>query len=426
MAPPRAIPKTWPWRCRRCCRLTAAARPPRTCTGARLADVRGGQRTWEVHDALGSVRQVLNDQGSAFATQQHDAWGVPSTVSARASFGFTGEVQDARSGLVYLRARWYDANDGRFVSRDPYAGVASVPSSQHPYQYALNNPVLQTDPSGRCVGYLWGDPSCQFAGWNPRNWNYSDGLDALQRGLDVVGLFPGLGEPADLLNALISYHRGNCVEALLSLAAAVPFLGWGATGVKYADEVVGVADDAAAYIDDVVGGADEAAGVGDEVAGGSDEAADAADEVRAPCPLGAAPSGKGRGLAAPLMKKCGIEYQQMGGFAEDMDSKGFHLDVVDPKTKDRTGELLLEPKLLPDGTINISVNGWSKLKGNVTQDMVEGVETLLRRNPKRGITMAQHMADSFKHSANFQHRVREGQLIRQALENGRFVVVPGN
>jgi hypothetical protein len=57
-------------------------------------------------------------------------------------------------------------------------------------------------------------------------------LDGLQTGLDVAGLVPGVGEFADLGNAAISALRGDWIGAGLSLGAAVPFAGWGATGAK--------------------------------------------------------------------------------------------------------------------------------------------------------------------------------------------------
>lgn len=57
-------------------------------------------------------------------------------------------------------------------------------------------------------------------------------LDGTQVALDVVGLVPGVGEVADLANAGISAARGDYVGAGLSLAAAVPFAGWTATGAK--------------------------------------------------------------------------------------------------------------------------------------------------------------------------------------------------
>src|SRR5262249_52985128 len=67
-----------------------------------------------------------------------------------AAFGFAGELQ--QGGLVYLRARWYNAASGTFTSRDSFAGFAQTPYSLHPYQYGYSNPVRYGDPSGRwCV-----------------------------------------------------------------------------------------------------------------------------------------------------------------------------------------------------------------------------------------------------------------------------------
>ncbi|MCG8346161.1 MAG: RHS repeat-associated core domain-containing protein, partial [Chloroflexales bacterium] len=65
---------------------------------------------------------------------------------------FTGELQDdGDSGLVYLRARWYDPGSGTLTTRDPFAGCPKTPYSLHPYQYAYANPVVHVDPSGECV-----------------------------------------------------------------------------------------------------------------------------------------------------------------------------------------------------------------------------------------------------------------------------------
>jgi len=70
-------------------------------------------------------------------------------AGAIAPFGFTGEVQDV-VGMVYLRARWYDAGSGRFGVHDPFAGWPEMPYSQHYYQYAYAAPTVHTEPSGEC------------------------------------------------------------------------------------------------------------------------------------------------------------------------------------------------------------------------------------------------------------------------------------
>jgi len=55
-----------------------------------------------------------------------------------------------------LRARWYAPATGRFTQVDPFVGLLSLPGTQHPYAYALNNPLRYTDPSGEFVGALLG------------------------------------------------------------------------------------------------------------------------------------------------------------------------------------------------------------------------------------------------------------------------------
>ena len=66
-------------------------------------------------------------------------------------FTFVGEagvVQEGSSGLYGMRARWYDASTGRFLTRDPLWPDLTDPRSLSPYTYAAGNPVSLSDPSG--------------------------------------------------------------------------------------------------------------------------------------------------------------------------------------------------------------------------------------------------------------------------------------
>jgi RHS repeat-associated protein len=112
---------------------------------------------WYATDALGSVRLTLDNNGTAYSGATYDPWGSPERGSV-GTFGFTGELQ--QGDQVYLRARWYNANNGTFTSKDPFEGYPQQPYSLHPYQYAYSNPVLWTDPSGRCIPGF--DTDCQF------------------------------------------------------------------------------------------------------------------------------------------------------------------------------------------------------------------------------------------------------------------------
>ncbi len=52
------------------------------------------------------------------------------------------------SGLQYLRARYYDPETGRFLSRDSYLGDIQDPLTLNRYVYVLNNPLMYSEPSG--------------------------------------------------------------------------------------------------------------------------------------------------------------------------------------------------------------------------------------------------------------------------------------
>jgi RHS repeat-associated protein len=61
----------------------------------------------------------------------------------------SGEQYDSDLGLYYLRARYYNPNTGRFMSRDPEDGKPIDPKTLHKYLYAGGDPVNRIDPRGR-------------------------------------------------------------------------------------------------------------------------------------------------------------------------------------------------------------------------------------------------------------------------------------
>lgn len=52
----------------------------------------------------------------------------------------------------YLNARYYNPENGNFLSLDAYPGDLKEPNSQNGYNYANNNPVHYYDPTGN---YYW-------------------------------------------------------------------------------------------------------------------------------------------------------------------------------------------------------------------------------------------------------------------------------
>jgi len=65
---------------------------------------------------------------------------------------YTGGVYDESTGLYYLNARYYDPEDGRFLTEDTYRGEENDPDTWHLYAYCNNDPVNYKDPSGHIKG----------------------------------------------------------------------------------------------------------------------------------------------------------------------------------------------------------------------------------------------------------------------------------
>ncbi len=102
-------------------------------------------------DGLGSVRQLYNSSGQIIANHRYDPFGntISQSGVGASNYGFTGEWTDA-TGLEYLRARYYAPTQGRFVTRDVWEGDYQRPLSLNGWNYVNANPVILTDPSGRC------------------------------------------------------------------------------------------------------------------------------------------------------------------------------------------------------------------------------------------------------------------------------------
>jgi RHS repeat-associated protein len=92
----------------------------------------------------------VDGAGQVTLAQGSRPFGAPlwQVGSGRSGFGFTGEQVDGGTGLVFLRARYYDPLTGRFISRDPFAGYIQLSQTLNRYAYVVNRPIHFIDPSG--------------------------------------------------------------------------------------------------------------------------------------------------------------------------------------------------------------------------------------------------------------------------------------
>jgi RHS repeat-associated protein len=96
-----------------------------------------------LQDHLGSVRALTNSSGGVVEQRQYEPFGAASD-SSLSRYGHSGRESDEVTGLTYNRARWYDSQQGRFLSEDPI-GIAG---GLNLYSYVANNPISFNDPMG--------------------------------------------------------------------------------------------------------------------------------------------------------------------------------------------------------------------------------------------------------------------------------------
>ena len=123
------------------------------------------ERLYALQDANFNVVALTDEIGDIEERYIYTAYGTPTVLEPdfdEAQSGtaydweylYTGRRLDDETGLYYYRARYYDAELGRFVSRDPivYRGKDLCL-----YRYVWNNPTNRLDPVG--LEMIWEPPS---------------------------------------------------------------------------------------------------------------------------------------------------------------------------------------------------------------------------------------------------------------------------
>jgi RHS repeat-associated protein len=249
---------------------------------ASLGSSDGVDWTATLADAQGSVLATVDAAGTMGPIARYDPYGGPRpSTTLPVGIGFTGEWTDPVA-LIDLRARAYDPSLQRFLSRDTFGGIPTLPATGNRHAYALGDPLRHTDPSGHFVAALGGwDAILRLAGlgieptpipYGPSNPNplcrdiripcyggvvvpyelrqraerQGDDLGGWFEGfLDVLGFTP-IGDPIDLGRGffdaalfVVTLDPAAAERALLNFTAAIPFGGsFIKQGAKHGDDVV--------------------------------------------------------------------------------------------------------------------------------------------------------------------------------------------
>jgi RHS repeat-associated protein len=114
--------------------------------------------TWKtyriVSNHLGSPRMVVNTEtGEVVQRIDYDEFGrvLEDTNPGFQPFGFAGGLYDEETGLVRFGARDYDAETGRWTTKDT---IRFDGGDTNLYGYVLGDPVNFVDPAGKASGVL--------------------------------------------------------------------------------------------------------------------------------------------------------------------------------------------------------------------------------------------------------------------------------
>jgi RHS repeat-associated protein len=110
-----------------------------------------------------TIYYVTNANGAVVQELSYDAWGRLRNPATQQTYtpgnepnlylgrGYTGHEHLPWFGPVNMNARLYDPALGRFLSSDPYVQNPFGSQNFNRYSYAMNNPLVYTDPNGEIV-----------------------------------------------------------------------------------------------------------------------------------------------------------------------------------------------------------------------------------------------------------------------------------
>ena len=103
---------------------------------------------WALTDHLNTIRDIVDSNGQVVQHIRYDTFGAVvdrTDPDLKFRFGFTGREFDEETGLLYVRARYYDPATGSFISEDP---IGFGGQDENLYRYVGNDPVNNIDPEG--------------------------------------------------------------------------------------------------------------------------------------------------------------------------------------------------------------------------------------------------------------------------------------
>ena len=110
-------------------------------------------------DVVKLIHYIPGFEYESVATYDYDAWGNILSSSGRLAeinpLRYRGYYYDSETGFYYLRSRYYDPENHRFINADTYASTDSGDAiSCNMFAYCQNNPVMLGDEDGEFADWF--------------------------------------------------------------------------------------------------------------------------------------------------------------------------------------------------------------------------------------------------------------------------------
>ncbi|MGH9873043.1 MAG: RHS repeat-associated core domain-containing protein [Pyrinomonadaceae bacterium] len=110
----------------------------------KLRQTVSGSASYFITDHLSTTRALTDASGNVISSLSYDSFGNIISGSVGSRYVYTGRESDADAGLLDYRARWYDPQQGRFISEDPIG----LRGGLNLFEYVRNNVMNFIDPHG--------------------------------------------------------------------------------------------------------------------------------------------------------------------------------------------------------------------------------------------------------------------------------------